>query len=54
MQLKDFAGMKGYTAAKRAVFVLDTNGNIKFKWVTDDPTVEPNYEEVQAAIAGSV
>ncbi len=51
IQLKDFAGMKGYTAAKRSVFVLDASGNVKYKWVSDDPMVEPNYEEVQAAVS---
>jgi peroxiredoxin len=43
---ENFAGLKGYTAAKRAVFVLDRQGVIKYKWVSDDPKVEPNYDEV--------
>jgi peroxiredoxin len=47
----DFAGLKGYTAAKRSVFILDPNGVVRYKWVSDDPTKEPNYEEVRAQLA---
>lgn len=43
----DFAGMTGYTAAKRAVFILDKEGIIRYKWVSDNPGVEPNYSEVK-------
>jgi peroxiredoxin len=51
VELKDFAGLKGYTAAKRSVFVLDKNGIVRYRWVSEDPGVEPNYEEVKAALA---
>lgn len=44
--LENFAGLKGYTAAKRSVFILDKDGTVRFKWVTDDPTIEPNYDQV--------
>ncbi|MFB3143337.1 MAG: peroxiredoxin, partial [Candidatus Methylomirabilales bacterium] len=37
-------------AAKRAVFVLDTEGTIRYKWISEDPTKEPNYEEVKQAV----
>ena len=36
--------------AKRSVFVLDKNGRVVYKWVSDDPTVEPAYAEVEAAV----
>ncbi len=36
--------------AKRSVFVLDKDGRVAYKWVTDTPTVEPNYAEVEAAV----
>lgn len=39
----DFAGIKGYSAAKRSVFILDHDLNIRFKWVSDNPGVEPDY-----------
>ena len=47
----DFAGLKGYVAAKRSVFVLDQNGLVRYKWVSEDPTKEPNYEEIEAQLA---
>lgn len=50
IQLPNFAGLTGYTAAKRSVFVLDKEGTIRYMWVSDDPTKEPNYEEVAQAV----
>ena len=47
----DFAGLKGYTSSKRAVFVLDAQGTVKYAWVSDNPGVEPNYDEVKSAVA---
>lgn len=32
--------------AKRSVFVLDRKGILRYRWVTDDPTQEPQYDEV--------
>jgi peroxiredoxin len=48
---EDFAGLKGYTAAKRAVFILDREGVIRYKWVSDNPGVEPNYTEIEEKLA---
>ncbi len=50
IELKDFAGLKGYTAAKRAVFVVDNAGVVRYSWITDDPGVEPKYDEVTKAV----
>lgn len=36
--------------AKRSVFVLDKDGKVTYRWVSDDPTVEPNYDEVREAV----
>ncbi|MDE1860800.1 MAG: redoxin domain-containing protein [Candidatus Micrarchaeota archaeon] len=47
---KDFAHVRGYTAAKRSIFIADSTGKIRYKWVSDDPGVEPNYEEVMSAL----
>jgi glutaredoxin-dependent peroxiredoxin len=47
IEMKDFAGMKGYTAAKRSVFVANAEGVIKWIWVTEDPRVEPDYAEIE-------
>lgn len=48
--MNDFAGMKGYTASKRAVFVIDGNGVIQYAWEGPNPGVEPDYAAVQAAV----
>ena len=48
---ENFGNLKGYTVAKRAVFILDHNGVVVYKWVSDDPTKEPNYEELKRAAA---
>jgi peroxiredoxin len=36
--------------ANRAVFVLDADGTITYAWVADDPTNEPDYEELLDAV----
>ena len=46
----DFAGLKGYTAAKRSVFVLDRNGVVRYKWVSEDPGKEPDYAAIKEAL----
>lgn len=48
--MEDFAGLVGYTAAKRSVFILDGEGVIRYKWVTENPSVEPEYEEIREAL----
>jgi peroxiredoxin len=49
--MQDFAGLKGYTAAKRSVFVLDRKGIVRYAWVSENPGVEPNYQEIEKALA---
>jgi peroxiredoxin len=44
--MPDLLHVKGYDAAKRSVFVLDENGIIRYKWVSESPLVEPNYQEI--------
>lgn len=50
IEMPDFAGLKGYTAAKRSVFILDRNGIIRYVWVSENPGVEPNYQEIEKAL----
>ena len=50
VSLPNFAGMDGYVAAQRSVFVVDKEGIVKYKWVADSPGNEPNYEEIQRAV----
>ena len=47
----DFADLGFEGVAKRAVFVVDESGTVTYAWVSDDPGVEPDYEDVEAAAA---
>jgi peroxiredoxin len=47
IQLQNFAGLEGYSAAKRSVFVLDRQGMVRYVWISENPAVEPNYDEIQ-------
>lgn len=48
--LNNFAGLKGYTAAQRSIFILDKKGIARFKWISDDPAKEPNYRVIENAL----
>ncbi len=50
VELNNFANLVGYTAAKRAVFITDSKGAVRYKWVSDDPTIEPDYREIKHAL----
>jgi peroxiredoxin len=47
----DFAGLKGYTVAKRSIFVLDPKGVVRYRWVTEDSGKQPSYDEVKDVLA---
>ncbi len=51
LESADFEGLVGYVVAKRSIFILDEKGIVRYVWVSDNPAVEPNYEEVQAALS---
>ncbi|MCU4926757.1 redoxin domain-containing protein [Halobacteria archaeon AArc-dxtr1] len=46
----DFDDLGVYGVAKRSVFVVDGDGEITYAWVSDDPGVEPDYDEVEQAV----
>jgi len=48
VQHEDLMGLRG--VAMRSVFVLDGNGVVTYKWVSEDPHREPNYSEVLAKL----
>lgn len=48
---ENFAGLTGYTAAKRSVFILDEKGIVRYKWVSDDPGKEPDYDTIKDELA---
>jgi len=43
---ENFVDLKGYSVAKRSVFILDSKGMVQYKWVSEDPAKEPNYREI--------
>ena len=45
-----FAGVAGYIASKRSVFVLDAKGVVRYEWVTENPGVEPPYDEIKSIL----
>ena len=45
----NFANIEGYTVAKRSAFVINSEGQIIYRWIAPNPGVEPNYAEVIAA-----
>ena len=50
IEADDFAGLKGYTAAKRSIFILDKKGIIRYKWISEDPSKEPDYNILELEI----
>jgi peroxiredoxin len=50
VQDPNFAGGTMPGVAMRSVFVLDTSGVVRFKWVAPTQTTEPDYAAVQAAV----
>ena len=49
----DFDSLGIHGVAKRAVFVVDEDQEITYAWVSDDPGVEPNYDELEEAAASA-
>ncbi|WP_181684640.1 redoxin domain-containing protein [Halorhabdus salina] len=47
----DFDELGVYDVAKRSVFVVDSDGELAYAWVSDDPGVEPDYDEVIEEVA---
>lgn len=45
--MKDLGKLKDYNAAKRSIFIVDSNGRTRYKWISDNPLVEPNYDEIR-------
>jgi peroxiredoxin len=41
------ASLPDYNAARGSVFTIDHNGKVQYKWVFDNPPIEPNYQEIE-------
>ena len=50
LEMPNFAGLNGYTVAKRSIFILDPQGVVQYAWVSENPAIEPNYQEIQKAL----
>ena len=51
IEAPDWLGMPGYTNTQRSVFIIDKDGVIRYKWIASVMTDEPNYQEIQEALA---
>lgn len=47
LEFPNFAGLNGYAVAKRSIFILDKQGIVRYVWISEDPSAEPNYKEIQ-------
>lgn len=44
----DFGGLKG--VARRSAFLIDTDGVVRYRWISDDPGVLPDFEGIKKAL----
>ena len=49
--LDNFAGLMGYSTAQRSVFILDADVVVKYKWVAENPGIEPDYGELKRQLS---
>ena len=47
----DLAGLSGYVSANRAVFVLDKAGVVRYKWVANVPSDQPDLDTVKQELS---
>jgi peroxiredoxin len=40
----------GIEHPKHAIFILDKQGFVRYRWIAPDPEVEPNYMEIQEVL----
>lgn len=45
---EDLMGLKGI--AKRAAFVIDKEGIVRYRWVSEDADALPNFDEIKGAL----
>ena len=50
LEAPDFAGVRGYSVAKRSIFLLDRNAIVRYAWITEDSAVEPNYRKIEQVL----
>jgi peroxiredoxin len=48
----EYDSWKGHVGlAKRSVFVIDEGGVVRYRWVTDDASVQPDLDQLVAQLA---
>jgi len=47
---RNFAKIAGLETAKRSVFVIGKDWLIKYSWISEDPSIEPNYAEIEKVL----
>ncbi len=61
LDVPDLAGRQGqfvaccwgkgcYPIAKRAIFILDEKGIVRYTWVSDNPSDQPKYDDIKEAL----
>ena len=45
----NIAGMKG--VGRRAVYIVDKSGVIRYRWIADAPGQQPNYDELKKIVS---
>ena len=46
MIFNGLGGLEGYECSNRGIIIIDGQGLIQYRWVAENPGVEPNYSEI--------
>lgn len=46
---EEILGLRG--VSKRSIFIIDKDGVVRYKWVSEDPTKQPDYVAVKQALS---
>ena len=46
MIFNGLGGLEGYECSNRGVLIIDGEGLVQYRWVAENPGVEPNYSEI--------
>jgi peroxiredoxin len=46
MIFNGLGGLKSYECSNRGVIIIDREGLIQYRWVAENPGIEPNYSEI--------
>ena len=44
--MKNLGSLRDYNAAKRSIFIIDKDQKVRYKWISDNPLIEPYYKEI--------